>query len=96
MSARWPLLRGWRGRDLKVEPVTKRPVDKFEVPPFPEIGTKARFSHDGFQHLSVAQGRGTGEGAAWEGYEVQEYGDPDAYGHRKKASVAESFADEIK
>src|SRR5437660_9098308 len=36
------------------------------------------------------------EGAAWEGYEVHEYGEPDAYGHRKKASVAESFADEIK
>ena len=36
------------------------------------------------------------EGAAWEGYAVQEYGEPDAYGHRKKASVAESFADEIK
>ena len=27
---------------------------------------------------------------------VQEYGEPDAYGHRKKASVAESLADEIK
>ncbi|HVI96592.1 MAG TPA: 6-phosphofructokinase [Anaeromyxobacter sp.] len=36
------------------------------------------------------------EGAAWEGYKVQEYGDPDAYGHRKKASVAESLSDEIK
>ena len=36
------------------------------------------------------------EGAEWEGYTVQEYGEPDAYGHRKKASVAESFADEIK
>jgi 6-phosphofructokinase len=36
------------------------------------------------------------EGARWEGYEVQEYGEPDAYGHRKKASVAESFADEVK
>jgi ATP-dependent phosphofructokinase / diphosphate-dependent phosphofructokinase len=36
------------------------------------------------------------EGAAWEGHEVQEYGEPDAYGHRKKASVAESLADEIK
>jgi ATP-dependent phosphofructokinase / diphosphate-dependent phosphofructokinase len=36
------------------------------------------------------------EGAEWEGYEVQEYGDPDAYGHRKKASVAESLSDEIK
>jgi len=36
------------------------------------------------------------EGAEWEGYHVQEYGEPDAYGHRKKASVAESLADEIK
>lgn len=36
------------------------------------------------------------EGAEWEGYQVREYGDPDAYGHRKKASVAESLADEIK
>jgi 6-phosphofructokinase 1 len=27
---------------------------------------------------------------------VQEYGEPDAYGHRKKASVAESLSDEIK
>ncbi|HZZ84322.1 MAG TPA: 6-phosphofructokinase [Anaeromyxobacteraceae bacterium] len=36
------------------------------------------------------------EGAQWEGYQVQEYGEPDAYGHRKKASVAESLSDEIK
>jgi ATP-dependent phosphofructokinase / diphosphate-dependent phosphofructokinase len=36
------------------------------------------------------------EGAEWEGYETREYGEPDAYGHRKKASVAESLADEIK
>jgi 6-phosphofructokinase 1 len=36
------------------------------------------------------------EGAAWEDYGVHEYGDPDAYGHRKKASVAEVLADEIK
>jgi 6-phosphofructokinase 1 len=35
------------------------------------------------------------EGAEWEGYKLQEYGEPDAYGHRKKASVAESLADEI-
>jgi 6-phosphofructokinase 1 len=27
---------------------------------------------------------------------VQEYGEPDAFGHRKKASVAESLSDEIK
>ena len=36
------------------------------------------------------------EGAEWQGYQVQEYGEPDAYGHRKKASVAESLSDEIK
>jgi ATP-dependent phosphofructokinase / diphosphate-dependent phosphofructokinase len=32
------------------------------------------------------------EGAEWEGYAVHEYGEPDAYGHRKKASVADVFA----
>jgi len=36
------------------------------------------------------------EGAQWKGYQTREYGEPDAYGHRKKASVAESLADEIK
>jgi len=35
------------------------------------------------------------EGAQWEGYKVQEYGEPDAYGHRKKASVAETLSTEI-
>src|SRR6266852_6209822 len=35
------------------------------------------------------------EGAEWEGYKLQEYGEPDAYGHRKRTSVAESLADEI-
>jgi ATP-dependent phosphofructokinase / diphosphate-dependent phosphofructokinase len=36
------------------------------------------------------------EGAEWDGYRVQEYGEPDPYGHRKKASVAEALAGEIK
>ena len=36
------------------------------------------------------------EGAEWEGYRVQEYGETDAYGHRKKASVAEALAEEIR
>jgi 6-phosphofructokinase 1 len=35
------------------------------------------------------------EGAQWEGYQVKEYGEPDAFGHRKKFSVAEAFSDEI-
>jgi 6-phosphofructokinase 1 len=35
------------------------------------------------------------EGAAWKGYQVKEYGESDAFGHRKKFSVAEAFSDEI-
>ncbi len=36
------------------------------------------------------------EGAEWEGYTVQEYGEPDAYGHRKKASVGEALSTEVR
>jgi len=36
------------------------------------------------------------EGAAWQGYTVKEYGEADAFGHRKKMSVAEDLSDEIK
>jgi len=36
------------------------------------------------------------EGAEWEGYKVTEYGEPDAYGHRKKMSVAEDLSQEVK
>jgi 6-phosphofructokinase len=36
------------------------------------------------------------EGAEWEGYKVREYGEPDAYGHRRKMSVAEDLSAEIK
>ncbi len=36
------------------------------------------------------------EGAQWEGYTVKEYGEPDAFGHRKKMSVAEELSTEIK
>jgi 6-phosphofructokinase len=36
------------------------------------------------------------EGAEWKGYNLREYGDADAYGHRKKANVAEDLSDEIK
>lgn len=35
------------------------------------------------------------EGARWQGYQVKEYGEPDAFGHRKKFSVAEAFSDEV-
>ena len=36
------------------------------------------------------------EGAEWQGYKVREYGEADAFGHRKKMSVAEDLSDEIK
>ena len=36
------------------------------------------------------------EGAEWQGRTAQEYGEPDGYGHRKKTSIAESLAEEIR
>ncbi len=36
------------------------------------------------------------EGAEWEGYQVKEYGEADAFGHKKKANVGEDLAEEIK
>ncbi len=36
------------------------------------------------------------EGARWEGYETREYGEADAFGHRKKANVGEDLSDEVK
>jgi ATP-dependent phosphofructokinase / diphosphate-dependent phosphofructokinase len=36
------------------------------------------------------------EGTEWEGYTVKEYGEPDAFGHRKKMSVAEDFGNQVK
>jgi 6-phosphofructokinase 1 len=36
------------------------------------------------------------EGAQWEGYHIREYGEADAFGHRKKANVGEDLSDEIK
>lgn len=36
------------------------------------------------------------EGAEWEGYQVREYGEADAFGHRHKANVGEDLSDEIK
>jgi ATP-dependent phosphofructokinase / diphosphate-dependent phosphofructokinase len=35
------------------------------------------------------------EGAEWAGYTVKEYGDPDAFGHRKKMSVAEDLSEQL-
>jgi 6-phosphofructokinase 1 len=36
------------------------------------------------------------EGATWEDYYLGEYGEPDAYGHRKKRNVGEDFGAEVR
>jgi len=36
------------------------------------------------------------EGAIWTGGEVQEYGEADAYGHRKKADIGHALAEEVR
>jgi len=36
------------------------------------------------------------EGAEWVGYSIREYGESDAFGHRKKANVGEDLGDEIR
>jgi 6-phosphofructokinase len=36
------------------------------------------------------------EGAQWEGYQLRETGEADAFGHKKKANVADDLSDEIK
>lgn len=36
------------------------------------------------------------EGAEWEGYSLTEYGEADAFGHRKKANVGEDLGNEVK
>jgi 6-phosphofructokinase len=36
------------------------------------------------------------EGATWEGRVVEEYGEAEAYGHRKKVNVAEAFSEQVK
>ncbi len=36
------------------------------------------------------------EGAEWSGYALREFGEEDAFGHRKKANVGEDFGEEIK
>jgi ATP-dependent phosphofructokinase / diphosphate-dependent phosphofructokinase len=36
------------------------------------------------------------EGAVWEGQELSEYGEPDAYGHSKKADIGHALGEEIR
>ncbi|MBI3666268.1 MAG: 6-phosphofructokinase [Acidobacteria bacterium] len=36
------------------------------------------------------------EGAVWEGEEIHEYGEADAFGHRKKVNIGEALSDRVK
>ena len=36
------------------------------------------------------------EGATWKGHAIEEYGSADAYGHKKKVNIAETFSDQLK
>jgi ATP-dependent phosphofructokinase / diphosphate-dependent phosphofructokinase len=36
------------------------------------------------------------EGAEWSGYSIREYGEADAFGHKKKANVAEDLGEEVR
>jgi 6-phosphofructokinase 1 len=36
------------------------------------------------------------EGATWQGRDVKEYGEMDAFGHQKKVSIAEAFSDQLR
>src|SRR5260370_947378 len=55
------------------------------------LSYSAELAKQGSQLLSVLSERG-----AWVGYNVKEYGEADAFGHRKKMSVAEGLSNEIK
>jgi 6-phosphofructokinase 1 len=57
------------------------------------IGMLVEDKHNNPSNYSLAI---LSEGAEWEGYQVKEYGDADAFGHRKKMSVAEDLSNEIK
>jgi 6-phosphofructokinase 1 len=64
-----------------------------------------RFDLERMIDLLVADKRGNpsqysvvvlSEGAQWENYSIREYGEADAFGHRKKANVAEDLGDEVR
>jgi 6-phosphofructokinase len=67
------------------------PEYKVELPKLIELLITDKRNNPSNYSLAVLS-----EGAEWKGYKVKEYGDPDAFGHRKKMSVAEDLSNEIK
>ena len=67
------------------------PEYKVELPKLIELLVTDKKNNPSNYSLAVLS-----EGAEWEGYTVKEYGEADAFGHRKKMSVAEDLSNEIK
>jgi len=67
------------------------PEYKFDLQKMVELLVKDKRNNPSNYSLVVLS-----EGAEWSGYEVQEYGEADAFGHRKKMNVGEAFSDELK
>jgi len=67
------------------------PEYKFDLKHLIELlMTDKRFNPSNYALVIVS------EGAEWEGYQTREYGQADAYGHRKKANVGQDLSEEIK
>jgi 6-phosphofructokinase 1 len=67
------------------------PEYKFNLPHMIELLVQDKRANPSNYSLVILS-----EGAQWEGYEMREYGEADAFGHRKKANVGEDLSDEIK
>ena len=67
------------------------PEYKFDLDKMVELLLKDKQNNPSNYSLVVLS-----EGAEWAGYKVQEYGEADAFGHRKKMNVGEAFSDEVK
>ena len=67
------------------------PEYRFDLPHMIELLMEDKKSNPSNYALVVLS-----EGAEWEGYQLREYGEADAFGHRKKANVGEDLSDEIK
>ena len=67
------------------------PEHRFDLPHLLDVLKRDKANNPSNYALVVLS-----EGAEWQGYQVRHYGEPDAYGHRKKGNVGEDIAEEVK
>ncbi len=67
------------------------PEFKFNLPKLIELLMRDKRNNPSNYALVVIS-----EGAVWEGEDVKEYGEADAFGHRKKVNIGEAFSDQVK